>query len=235
MSDRILLETLGTIEKKEMLGPVGYKELVLEAFQPFPGYHGTTVPDKDTPNSLFVITRSKYTEEKLIRVTQKIKAESGLKFDATPGMVTLYNMLNPCLRFKDVSNYDEFPAILKAYEQEGIEFMSNRNIEPYSGIIKVKKYFLVEVISDSVYLDAEDPNMFYFSIPVQLRFSQFEKITNELKQNMDDSNFDAALGTIFRRTGLVDLIRIYADKCTPERIEQIRTKYIQAIEKLLKQ
>ena len=230
-----MLETLGTIEKKEMLGPVGYKELVLEAYQPFPGYHGTTVPDKDTPKSLFAITRSKYTEEKLIRVTQKIKNERKMLFDATPGMVTLYNMLNPCIRFKHLNSYTEVPEILRAFAEEGIEFMSNRNIEPYSGIIKVKKYFLVEVISPSIFLDAEDPNMFYFSIPVQLRFNQFEKITLDLKQNLEDSNFDAALGTIYRKSGLIDLIRIYADKCTPERLDLIRSKYILAIEKLLKQ
>lgn len=230
-----MLETLGSIEKKEMLGPVGYKQLVLEAFEPFPGYHGTTVPDKDTPQSLFAITRSKYTEEKLIRVTQKIKADHKLDFDATPGMVTLYNMLNPCIRFKDITTYDSVPGILKSYEDEGIEFMSNRKIEPFTGIIKVKKYFLLAVVSDSMFKDAESPYMFYFPIPMQLRFNQFEKITVELKQNLEDSNFDAALGTIYRKTGLVDLIRIYDEKCTPERLEYIRLKYLQAIEKLLKQ
>lgn len=235
MSQKIFLETLGTIEKKEMLGPVGYKQLVLEAFHPFPGYHGTTVPDKDTPRSLFAITRSKYTEEKLIRVTQKIKKEGNFKFDATPGMVTLYNMLNPCVRFKDIDRYDEVPVILKAYEEEGIEFMSNRNIEPFTGIIKVKKYFLLEVISESSFHDAENPNMYYFAIPVQLRFNQFEKITIELKRNLEDANFDAALGSIYRKTGLIDLIRIYDEKCTPARLEFIRTKYLLAIEKLLKQ
>jgi hypothetical protein len=235
MSQKILLETLGTIEKKEMLGPVGYKELVLEAFQPFPGYHGTTVPDKDTPQALFAITRSKYTEEKLIRVTQKIKSEGNYKFDATPGMVTLYNMLNPCIRFKDIPSYDQVPAILNKFEDEAIEFMSNRKIEPFTGIIKVKKYFLLDVVSDSIFNDAENKNMFYFSIPVQLRFNQFEKITIELKHNLDDANFDAALGTIFRKTGMVDLIRIYAEKCPPERLEFIRSKYLLAIDKLLKQ
>jgi hypothetical protein len=234
MSQKIILETLGTIEKKEMLGPVGYDQLVLEAFEPFPGYHGTTVPDKDTPRSLFAITRSKYTEEKLIRVTQKIKSDLNLKFDGTPGMVTLYNMLNPCIRFKDINRYDEVPGILKAYEDEGIEFMSNRKIEPFAGIIKVKKYFLIEVVSNCTFKDAEDPNMHYFSIPMQLRFSQFEKITLDLKRNLEDPNFDAALGSIFRKSGLIDLIRIYDDKCTPERLNLIRTKYIQAITKLIK-
>jgi hypothetical protein len=234
MSQKILLETIGTIEKKEMLGPVGYKELVLEAFQPFPGYHGTTVPDKDAPNSLFAITRSKYTEEKIIRVIQKIKTDQKFTFDATPGMVTLYNMLNPCIRFKDLMSYDEMPAILKAFEDEGIEFMSNRKIEPYSGIIKVKKYFLVEVLSDHFFKDVEEPCMHYFTIPVQLRFNQFEKITIDLKNNMEDANFDVALGSIFRKSGLIDVIRVYDDKSSPEKLEYIRAKYLQAINNLSK-
>ncbi len=217
-----------------MLGPVGYKELVLEAFQPFPGYHGTNVPDHIKPNSLFAITRSKYTEEKIIRAIQKIKSERGFSFDGSPGMVTLYNMLNPCIRFKDLDTYDELPPILKAFEDDGIEFMSNRKIEPYTGIIKVKKYFLVEVLSDYLFKDAEDPNMHYFSIPIQLRFNQFEKITIDLKNNLEDSRFDVALGTIFRKTGVIDVIRIYDDKCTPEKLNLIRSKYLQAINNLIK-
>jgi len=234
MNQKILLETIGTIEKKEMLGPVGYKELVLEAFQPFPGYHGTNIPDHIKPNSLFAITRSKYTEEKIIRAIQKIKSERGFSFDGSPGMVTLYNMLNPCIRFKDLDTYDELLPILKAFEDEGIEFMSNRKIEPYTGIIKVKKYFLVEVLSDYLFKDAEDPNMHYFSIPIQLRFNQFEKITIDLKNNLEDARFDAALGTIFRKTGVIDVIRIYDDKCTPEKLDLIRSKYLQAINNLIR-
>ncbi|MCU0369804.1 MAG: hypothetical protein MUC31_00155 [Bacteroidales bacterium] len=234
MNQKILLETIGTIEKKEMLGPVGYKELVLEAFQPFPGYFGTTVPDNVKPNSLFAITRSKYTEEKIIRAIQKIKNDHNLTFDGSPGMVTLYNMLNPCIRFKDLDTYEEVPAILKAFEDEGIEFMSNRKIEPFIGIIKVKKYFLLELISDTLFNDAENPNMHYFTIPIQLRFNQFEKITIDLKNNLEDPKFDAALGTIFRKTGVIDVIRIYDDKCTPEKLDLIRTRYLQAIENLIK-
>ncbi|MBW6460498.1 MAG: hypothetical protein K0B08_07980 [Bacteroidales bacterium] len=229
MSQKVILETLGTLEKKEMLGPVGYPELVLEAFHPYPGYHGTTVPDKDMPKSLFAITRSKYTDEKLIRVTQKVKQENGLKFDGTPGMVTLFNMLNPCIRFKDVGRYEDVPVILKAYQHEGIEFMTNRKIEPFAGIIKVKKYFLMHVITNCTFQDVEEPNMHYFSIPLQLRFTQFEKISLDLKRNLENPNFDAALATIYRKAGLIDLIRIYDEKCTPERLNQIRTKYVQAI------
>jgi hypothetical protein len=234
MSQKILLETIGTIEKKEMLGPVGYKELVLEAFQPYPGHHGAKIPDQSKPKSLFVLTRSKYTEEKVIRVIQKIKSDHNFTFDATPGMVTLYDMLNPCIRFKDLKSYDEMPPILQIFEDEGIEFMNNRNIEPFSGIIKVKKYFLVEVLSEHLFKDVDEPKIYYFAIPVQLRFNQFEKITIDLKRNLEDSNFDVALGTIFRKSGLIDIIRIYDDKSSLEKIELIRSKYLQAIINLVK-
>jgi hypothetical protein len=233
-AQKVLLETIGTIEKKELLGPVGYKELVLEAFQPFPGYHGTTVPDHVKPNSLFALTRSKYTEEKVIRAIQKIKNEQGYAFDGSPGMVTLYNMLNPCIRFKDFETYEEVPPVLKKFEAEGIEFMSNRNIEPFTGIIKVKKYFLLDVISDTLFNDVEDTNMHYFSIPIQLRFNQFEKITIDLKNNMEDPKFDAALGTFYRKSGVIDVIRVYDDKCHPDKLNLIRTKYLEAINNLMK-
>ena len=232
MSQKIILETIGTIEKKELLGPVGYDDLVLESFEPFPGYHGTTIPDTIKPKSLFIITRSKYIEEKVIRITLKIKRERHFNFDGTPGHVTLYNMLNPCVRIKDLKSFEMVPDILQAYKEEGIEFMTNRKIEPFTGIIKVKKYFLLDPISEELFYDAEDKNMFYFAIPVQLRFNQFEKITLDIKRNMEEHNFDVALGTIYRRNGLIDMIRVYDQKCNPERLEMIRSKFLEKIGKL---
>jgi hypothetical protein len=234
MKEKIIIETIGTIEKKELLASVGYDELVLESSKPFPGYHGTTVPDSVYPGSLFVVTRSKYTEEKVIRVIQKIKKNHKYKFDGSPGMVNLYNMLNPCIRLKDVEDYEQVPAILKSFKDEGLEFMSNRKVEPYTGIIKIKKYFLLDPVSDCTFKDVENKAMHYFSIPFQLRFNQFEKITIEIKRNMEDNNFDAALGSFYRRMGLVDVIRIYDESCDDERLNYIRKKYSQGIKKLMK-
>lgn len=234
MKEKIIIETIGTIEKKELLSTIGYPQLVLESSEPFPGYHGTTVPDTTKPNSLFLITRSKYTSEKVIRVIQKVKRDHDLTFDATPGLVTLYNMLNPCIRFKDIETYDAFPPIIHAFEKEGIEFMTHRKVEPYQGIIKVRKYFLLEVVDEVSFNDLEEKAMHYFVIPIQLRWPQFEKLTLDLKRNIEDPNFDAALGVLFRKNGLVDMIRIYDEKSTPEKISYIRTKYLEGISKLNK-
>jgi len=232
MKERVIIETIGTIEKKEILTSVGFDELVLESLDPFPGYHGTSVPDKVMPGALFLITRSKYSEEKIIRITQKVKKEKKLKFDGSPGLVTFYNMLNPCIRLKDVKTYDDVKNILDAYKAEGIEFMSNRKIEPYAGIMKIKKYFLVEAVTHCTFTDVENEAMFYFTIPTQLRWNHFEKMTLEIKRNLDNANFDAALGSFYRKDGIIDVIRIYDEHCTLEKLDALRLKYAQAIKKL---
>ncbi len=232
MDYKIIIETIGTIEKKEMLESVGYDELVLEVSHPFAGYHGTSAPDNIIPRYLYAITRSKYTDEKVIRIIQKIKKDKKLEFDGTPSMVTLFNMLNPAIRIKGVQQYGAVPVILQAFKEEGVDFMSNRKIEPYTGIIKERKYFLLEEMNDHTFKDYEMPYFYYFVIPVQLRFTQFEKMTLELKRNIDDSNFDAALGTIYRKEGLIDIIRVYDEKCSPQKLEMIRQKYLTSISKI---
>ena len=234
MKEKVIIETIGTIEKKESLVTVGYDDLVLESLHPFPGYHGDTVPDTMKPKSLFFITRSKYTEEKIIRITQKIKKDTKLEFDGSPGLVTLYNMLNPCIRIKGLDDFEGVPDILNAYKSEGIEFMTNRNIEPYSGIIKIKKYFLLEPITNCTFQDVEVPAMHYFTIPTQLRWNHFERMTLDLKRQLEDDNWDAALGSFYRKTGLVDVIRIYDEMGTRERLNEIRSGYSRAIKKLIK-
>ena len=234
MKEKVIIETIGTIEKKELLSAVGYDDMVLESLHPFPGYHGTTVPDSDVPKSLFFITRSKYTEEKVIRIIQHIKKTTDLKFDGSPGLVTLFNMQVPCIRIRDVEGYDIVPDLLNAFRDAGLEFMTSRKIEPYTGIIKIKKYFLLDPVSNCTFKDIEDPAMYYFTIPIQLRFNQLERMTVDIKRNFEDNKFDAALGAFYRRTGLVDVIRIYDEKCDQDRLNKIRSMYNAAIKKLMK-
>ena len=58
--DRNIIQTVGTLTKKETLASVqdemNCNILMLESQQPFPGYHGTTVPEMKEPESLFALT-----------------------------------------------------------------------------------------------------------------------------------------------------------------------------------
>lgn len=231
-----IIETIGQVEKKETLKSIGYSDLVLESEHPFPGYHGTTVPDKPNPKSLFFITKTKYTEEFIIRSIKSVKKKFKFKFDGSPGKVFFQNSMVPCIRIKDLDSYEAIPDILKAFKEEGIAFSSGKKVRPYSGLIRVTKYFLLTPITDSqcTLQDAEVPSMKYFQVPVKLAWEDFEAITMHVKRNIEDNNWDAALATIYRKTGIEDHIRIYNDQHSDlESLNVIRKKYAQEIKKLM--
>lgn len=228
------IETIGIIEKKECIVSINYDNLVLESLHPFPGYHGTTVPDKTNPKSIFFILKSKHTEENIIRTILSVKEKFTLKFDASPGMISIYNKLEPCIRIKDLKNYTFIPELLQCFKSEGFLFMKSKEIPAHDGLIRIKKYFILHEIKDGIYLDAETPNIAYFEIPTQLDWDTFEKITLEIKQNIEKNNFDVALGTIYRKKGLIDLIRIFEREVCLDECLFLREKYNTSINKHLK-
>ncbi|MBU2650766.1 MAG: hypothetical protein KKA81_07515 [Bacteroidetes bacterium] len=234
MEKKHIIETIGTIEKKEILTTIGYDDLVLESLHPFPGYHGTTIPDEDKPKSVFFMIKGNFSEEIIIRTIQQVKKVTDIEFDATPAFVTLHNEMAPSIRIRDIKKYDVIPDLLRLFRNAGISFQSGKKIEPYEGLIKVKKYFLLDPITDCTLQDMEVPAMKYFQLPLKLEWNQFEQITLHIKRNMEDANFDAALATIYRKAGLIDYIRIYEDvDCSLEKLNQIRKRYIQEIKKIV--
>ncbi|MCF8228969.1 MAG: hypothetical protein K9G58_02225 [Bacteroidales bacterium] len=233
-TEKTILEIIGTIEKKETLVSLGYDEMVLESLHPYPGYHGTTVPDNTDPKSAFLITKKNYTEEEIIRATSKAKKLCPVFFDGSPGEVDLFNSRSSCIRIKGLTNYKLIPEVLKAYHQAGIELAKGKTIKPYEGLIKIKKYFLLDELDNGIYLDRETPEMGYFEIPVELTFDQFEQITLDIKRNIKENKWDAALGILYRKTGLVDVIRIYDTNVCLGQCLFLHEKYTKEIDKLIK-
>jgi len=56
-------------------------------------------------------------------------------------------------------------------------------------------------------------------------------VTFDIKNNLDNNNFDAALGFIFLKE-MRELVRIYTHHCSTERLKAIREKYLEEIKKL---
>ena len=228
------IETIGTIEKKERLVTVDSNDLVLESLHPFPGYHGTTIPDKTNPKSLFFVLRSDFPDEDIIRAILRIKHKLHTHFDASPGKVTVFNKMEPCIRVKDLENYTFIPELISLFKAEGFTFMKGRKIDPFDGLIRIKKYFHLDEVNEGIYMDKETKEMGYFEVSTELDWDAFEKITLDIKRNIEDNNFDAALGTIYRKTGLKDVIRIFDTNVCLGECLFLREKYISSIENYLK-
>ncbi|MFP4470272.1 MAG: hypothetical protein ACLFPE_06295 [Bacteroidales bacterium] len=235
MSGNNILETVGTITKKEILSSIEHdtcNAMVLETLKPYPGYHGTTIPDHLNPMSLFLVTGKKYTGESVVRATMSVKRHSSLSFDAVPGQITVFNNLTPCIRIKDLKGYESIAELVTLYKQYGIEFMKARKMEPFYGLIKIRKYFKLEQIEKNLYRDLETPAMAYFEIPEVLTWEVFESITHNMKLNVDFNNFDAALGVFFTPAGVIDNVRIYHEEIDLDEVRYLRSKYLEEIARL---
>lgn len=233
--DHESLKSIGTIIKKENLASVEHETnsnaLVLESLHPFPGYHGTTVPDATDPRSLFLVTDQIYHNDLIIRAVQKVKKHYPHHFDGAVGKIELFNTPAGVVRIKFLA-YEHVGSLVSALEKEGLHFMKQRKVLEYSSIIKITKYFMIQKSGEGIYADQNWKNMFYLNIPVLLEWKDFEKITMSIKHNLDDNNFDAALCTMYDENGLLDFVRIYDEHCCQGKLLHIRNKYLEAIKYL---
>jgi hypothetical protein len=238
MKEKIIIETIGTISKKETLASVEDSfckgSLVLEILYPFPGYYHTTVPDTETlsPSSIFLITKKNYNDEKIIRAFYEIKKEFKSEFNATPGKLTLFNMQTSCIRIKHLEGYDKLGKLIELFNKHGIQMAKYRRVSPYEGVIKINKFFSLSNPEKGLYLDIAEPEMCYIEIPAHLKWVTFEKMTHEIKANIDANKFDAALGSFYRQDCLLDVVRIYDKNVDNHKISTIKDKYLEAINRL---
>jgi len=235
MNPENLFETVGTISKKELLSSIDFNTdnaMVLETSQPYPGYHGTTVPDSLSPGSLFFVTNRKYSGEAVIRATMAVKKKCDVKFDAVPGQITVFNTLTPCIRIKDLQQLEDIEQLVKLYREVGIGFLKSKKIESFNGLIKIRKYFILNIVETGIYLDLEVPQMAYFEIPGQLSWNVFESITLNMKPNVTYNNFDAALGVFFTPKGIIDVVRIFHELLDINDLKYLRSKYLEELSRL---
>lgn len=232
---KITYNTFGTITKKEQISTVenetNSRSLILETLSPFPGYHGTTVPDKLEPDSLFAITSLNHNTETMQRAIQEAKKDLSFNVDAAPANLSVQNEMRSAIRIKGI-RYDLTGDVLAELTHNGITFRKTKKIKAFESIIKVHKFFSFKKLKDNFYADMNDEHMYYFSIPGQLRWQSFEKMTYSCKNNCPDNNFDAAMATVYMDGYIVDMVRIFDMNYSQEKLDDIRKKYMDAFLKL---
>lgn len=234
MTDNII-QSVGSIVKEEKLASVenetNSKALFLESQLPYPGYHGTTIPDKLDPESLFVVTKTMYSDEKIIRAIQKVKSLAKMSFDAAPGTINFRNKLVNIIRFKDLS-YNRISEVVQHFSDVGIEFEKAKKVAPYETTINIRKFFRLSKISDGIYEDMDVKQFFYLQVPKLIDWIPFEEMTKNIRYNIESIVFDAAQTSVYNSDGLVDFVRIYDTDKDPKKLISIRNSYLSAYDKI---
>lgn len=232
--ERERIESMGYLLKEETLQNVEHyiqpNTLVLENLEPFPGYHGENLPLDTRPDSVFLITDKKYPAELIFRLSDQMCQYAKIQFNACPAELFIHNTQFYGIRIKGLSNYSLITDIQGCYVDHEIRFMKLRKIkEP--GLIRINKVFCLVRLADEIFRDQEDECTFYLSVPVHLNWTIFKKVTGQVKNNLDNSNFDCASGFIFLKN-ILELVRVYTPTADLNRLQLIREKFLEEIARI---
>lgn len=228
------LETTGLIIKKEKLASyetsVPLQTLILEDLAPFPGYYNSfhaPVPDKDLiPSHLFFVLKEfdYFNDDEFVRKTLAIRAATEIEFDAVPGQLQLFNLTHPCIRIR-LQNIDSILPLVDAYKGAGMDFSRYKHVKPYDSLIKIKTFFPLKELEEGVYHHIQRPEEFFIAIPFMPDWKNFEEITLKIRRNAEFKHYDAALASAYTQQGMLEMVRIYTESCTPGQLQELRHKY----------
>ncbi|MGB4329422.1 MAG: hypothetical protein WBJ36_11115 [Tenuifilum sp.] len=232
-----IIETRGVMVKEQKVKSLSERiysnTMVLENYEPYPGYYGKNVPTDVIPRSIFLILVREYDHMFLARTMQKLSREAKHACMGTYGYIDLEDHRYYCIRIKNLRCFEEIPIIQQKLAEHGIDFRRSKPVNSMA-LITIEKTFLVERFDEGIYLDLAGDNKYYIEIPQELKWDDFKLITSHVKNNLQNSFFDAALGYFWKVDGPQDVIRIYDLKANLERISEIRSKYLQEIERFNK-
>ncbi|MBU8893685.1 MAG: hypothetical protein KOO66_12975 [Bacteroidales bacterium] len=235
--DKVLIETIGYIKKEANLSTLeGYiipNTLVLESLHPYPDYHGKNLPEKSKPRSLFLIVNKDYSYEEIARVTKKIKQEFEFDFNASQGNIYFKTTSYPCIRIKYLKSFTFLPELQGLFQEYGIKFAKQKMINS-KGIIIINKHFFVSESGEGLYNDLEEDSKFYIELPKDLPWDEFKEFTQSIKNNIDNSDFDAAQGVFYRKEGIIEVVRLYICEGDTGKVKNIHKLYIDKIQKKYK-
>lgn len=198
--------------------------LVFIAEHPYSGYYGTTVPEKKEPQSMFLVTDRNYDDDTVIRTIQAVKKDFIHAFDGVPGTISFLNKSLGIIRVRCLS-YEYVPQLINAFRKEGIEFMTQRKFPHFEAIISVTKYFKTMQVEEDIFLDLDNPYFAYLHIDRELSWDAFENIYRNVRNNITEFSFDAALATMYDEHGLLDFIRVYDERRSVEKLRVILDKF----------
>jgi hypothetical protein len=227
-SSECIHEFTGSILKEETiktLTKVGLeKTLIYEIEDSFPGYYGLESQDL-RPNYIFLPTKKVYSYEEVKRVEGRIKKYCNETFDIASASIDIFNEIVPAIRLKYLENYDKLRDIQMFLKEEDILFKSQKKNIHKKVLLQTEKVFLVKETDTGIFMDQEEKENSYISLPKHLKWKEFETITFQVKNNWRGNGFDAALAHFNRHAGVIDVVRIYSKENSYEFSRTIQEVY----------
>ncbi len=216
----IIQENIDTVDENKMP-----KTFVINVPDPYKNYYGR-FSDIEKPNSIIFITKTPNSFEKILRVTCNINKKYNLQLHGAKCEITLNGRKLNGVRVKGLNNYSEIAQIQQYYFEEGYDFAKSEKFHNVDALIRINRFFNIEELEKGIYHSKDEDNTYYVGIPKYMTWENFRKITFEVKNNVEDRNYDIAKGILYENDGITEILRIVKPKATVELLKTIQQKYI---------
>jgi hypothetical protein len=232
--ETITIERFGCLEKEEVLRCFENDRLIpnaclLESEAPFKGYYERFTYEPK-PLYFYFVLDTNYSLEKIWRIILKVRKNYPHNFDAVPGTLEIFDQKLQIIRVRNIEKAEYIIDLQQHFLSEGLVYHKKlRNVEGETGIIRLDKSFFLEPIGDMMYMDVFQPHHGYFIIPGHYSWAQFKQITTEVQFDTHLLYFDAASAFFYENHGIIDMVRIYKEGLTKEKLFAIRNGYYAVI------
>lgn len=226
-------ELIGKIIIQEKIDTIDENKLpntfVINVPDPYKNYYGRFT-EIVKPVSIIFVTKTPNSFEKILRVTKKINEKYNLKLDGAKCEVTMNSRKLDGVRVKGINRYHEIGQIQQYYKDEGYDFAKSEKFKSTEVLIRINRFFNVDEVEKGIYHSHNEDEVYYIEVPRYMSWEEFKKITQEIKHNIPEANYDIAKGIFYVNHGITEILRVVKPKATMELLRTIKKKYIEKLE-----
>lgn len=226
-------ELIGKIIIQEKIDTIDENKLpntfVINVPDPYKNYYGRFT-EIVKPVSIIFVTKTPNSFEKILRVTKKINEKYGLKLDGAKCEVTMNSRKLDGVRVKGINRFHEIGQIQQYYKDEGYDFAKSEKLQSTEVLIRINRFFNVDEVDKGIYHSHDEDEVYYIEVPRYMGWDEFKKITQEIKHNIADANYDIAKGIFYVNCGITEILRVVKPKATLELLKTIKKKYGEKLE-----
>ncbi|MBE0424423.1 MAG: hypothetical protein IBX66_10870 [Lutibacter sp.] len=225
-------ELIGKIIIQEKIDTIDENKLpntfVINVPDPYKNYYGRFT-EIVKPVSIIFVTKTPNSFEKILRVTKKINEKYNLRLDGAKCEVTMNSRKIDGIRVKGINRFHEIAQIQQYYKNEGYDFAKSEKFASTEVLIRINRFFNIEELDNGIYHSKDEDNTYYIQVPRYMGWDEFKKLTQEVKHNITDANYDIAKGIFYVNQGITEILRIVKPNASLELLKTIQQKYIEKL------